>query len=164
MLSTHRKLNGLMAAMAIAAAVAIMAAAPANAARAQEQTCAGAPTWTTVIDEQGVPNLQQTSGTRCTSSLACATTTDTATASPYQGWVNVTDDTGVPWLYPANQFRATRQLACSTPEAPDTSPSAATTTTATPTSPIIHSPYGGWVIVTDENGVPFLYPSNEAHP
>ena len=161
---THHTLNHLTAAIALAAATAAIAAASASAAHTQEQTCAGPPTWATVIDDQGLPTLQQTSGTRCTSSLACPTTNDTTTPSPYQGWVNITDDTGVPWLYPASQTLASRQLACTTTAAPDTSPTQTQTPTATPATPITDSPYPGWKIVTDENGVPWLNPTSQTQP
>ena len=84
--------------------------------------------------------------------LACAAT-EPAQASPYKDWVNIADDTGVPWLYPAGNSGAVRQLNCAA-QSPAASAPAAPTTSSTS-----RSPYPGWVLVTDETGVPWLYPS-----
>jgi hypothetical protein len=69
----HLNRNHLAVAVAVAAAFGVIAAAPASA---QEQTCANESSWVILVERQGVPSPQQTSGTACTSSLACPPMTD----------------------------------------------------------------------------------------
>jgi hypothetical protein len=161
MLGTHHAVKHLSAALVIAVSLAIAAAAPASAARAHSKSCRDAtPTWITVLDDQGVPTLQPVAPTFCADALVCPTLAGGATSSPYPGWVSVTDDTGVPWLYPIGLTFSTYGETCTKPSAPDPAGTAAATQTdtRTPAVPILQSPYKGWVIVTDENGVPWLYP------
>jgi hypothetical protein len=162
MFGKHHTLRHLSAAITIAFAFAIVAAGSASAGRAHGKTCRDGTTWITVIDDQGVSTLEPTGKTTCTEALACTSATDRAMRSPYLGWVIVNDDLGIPWLYPVGQALSTASPECTqTPAAPATSASPVKPASA-PTSPITPSPYPGWVFVTDDTGVPWLYPVGQA--
>jgi len=74
---------------------------------------------------------------------------------PNPAWVVVNDEQGVPWLYPAGN--APQDLNCSPAGSQD---GATLSTAAAPTHilPTLPTP-AGWVSVTDDLGVPWLYPA-----
>jgi hypothetical protein len=89
--------------------------------------------------------LAQASSSR---SQAC---TPTWVQSPYAGWVFVTDDQGVQYLEPIALAPQDGQT-CTLPTAPQAAGSVvATTPVAGP-----KSPYPGWIVSTDDQGVPWL--------
>lgn len=140
-----------------AAVVALAAIAPIASAGTHTLACQESPAhWISVTDEQGVPSLELVGATTCTAALD---TSDPCASqrSPYPGWVQVTDEIGVPTLYKIG-FEPTTWTPCA-----DTSTAQATgvRSTVTPGSkfnplPPLASPYPGWVVVFDEQGVPNL--------
>ena len=77
------------------------------------------------------------------------TCTQTTVQSPYAGWVFVTDDQGVQWLEPTGIAPAYEQT-CTTAADAVVQTSAVAGVAAT------SSPYPGWIVVTDDQGVPWL--------
>ena len=142
---------------ASALAVLAFAALPANAARAQTQSCSdGSATWVSVTDEQGVSWLVPAGQGRCTTESTCSSTTTLTSSSP--GWVLAVDDLGVPWLYPVGSVAPV--LAGSCTQSQTTSPGLLSA--VAPAAPKVSaSPYPGWVIVTDDQGVPWLEPTGQ---
>jgi hypothetical protein len=151
MLGKRHMLRNVSSAIVIAAALAIVAAPSAGAARAHSQACQDGGSWTSVTDDQGISSLVQVGGGSCVAAVACAD--GVATSSQYSGWVTVTDDNGLAWLYPT-QLRG----AASRPECATASAVPSVVAAETPAAPILASPYPGWVIVTDDNGIPNLEP------
>lgn len=140
---------------ASALAVLAFAALPANAARAHTQSCSdGSGTWISVTDEQGVSWLVPAEQGRCTTESACSSTTTLRSSSP--GWVVVVDDLGVPWLYPTGSAPAVSAANCTQPQ---TTSSGEVSATASAPPRLAASPYPGWVVVTDDQGVPWLEPA-----
>jgi hypothetical protein len=91
--------------------------------------------------------------------LAQASDASTCTqASPFPGWLSVIDEQGVPTLYrvayaPANALSCVQAVGqtgggsnAQTGQRPDST---------------MGSPYLGWVLVIDEQGVPTLFPSGQ---
>jgi hypothetical protein len=139
---------------ASALVVLAFAALPATAARAHTQSCPDASgTWSSVTDDQGVSWLVPAGQSRCTTESTCTSTTTLRSPSP--GWVVVDDDLGVPWLSP---------IGLATLLAGNCTQSQTTTvgesSAGSPASPkVTASPYPGWVVVTDDQGVPWLQPA-----
>jgi hypothetical protein len=158
-----RHMLKLSGGIAIAASLAVIAVPSALGAHKDGPACQSGPAgWISVTDDQGVPYLEPVGQTACAAPLACTSAADAATSSPYPGWVSVTDDLGIPWLYQVSLSASADREACTPAPA---APAAAPTTgqpAAVPTGPIMQSPYPGWVIVTDENGVPYLEPIAQA--
>jgi hypothetical protein len=73
--------------------------------------------------------------------------------SPYPGWVSVTDEQGVPTLYLIG-YAPDLTPSCSSADSVTTFPTQAPLGADT----IVKSPYAGWTVVTDEQGVPWLFP------
>jgi hypothetical protein len=161
MFGKHHIFNQLARVFAIAAALAVVAVSSAAAGtsssdRTRGQACQGtASTWITITDDLGIPSLQQTGQTVCTDAVTCTATAAVATRSPYPGWAFTTDDQGLPWLVPIAKSQPAGRDACVL----DQPASAAGAKTEKPvksvTPPvrrIVHSPYPGWLYVTDEDG------------
>jgi hypothetical protein len=87
---------------AFLAAIAVPSAAAATSMRRAipSEGCQSGAHWITVTDDQGIPSLVPGGVTACDLTLACSSTTETRTGSPYPGWAFVTDDLGLPWLVP----------------------------------------------------------------
>ncbi|HWX09689.1 MAG TPA: hypothetical protein VNY33_06915, partial [Gaiellaceae bacterium] len=153
------RMLGWSGGIAIAASLAVIAAPAALGARAhtQAQACQGGTTWISVTDDQGITNLVQVGQTACLASLSC-TSSDEAASSPYPGWVSVTDDSGVPWLYPAGSSLTVDRQTCSSAPAAPQAPVANAGVAAVISQPTFQSPYPGWIVVTGDDGVPYLYP------
>jgi hypothetical protein len=159
MFSKRIRLKLFLGGIVVTAAIAVVGAPLGNAARSHKAACQESPGhWVSVTDDLGVPTLELVGATVCTDAVtgqAC-TASQSTQPSPYPGWVQVTDDTGVPWLYPAGsgltlsancvQTNVTASLAAGSP-AP-----------ASPQSSTMALPYPGWVVVTDDQGVPWLQP------
>ena len=144
------------AVFASALAVLAFAALPANAARTHSQLCSDASgTWTSVTDEQGVSWLVPAGQGLCTTGLTCPSTTSLRSPSP--GWVVVVDDLGIPWLYPADSAPPLLAANCTQSHS---APSAELSATA-PAPRRADSPYPGWMVVTDDQGVPWLEPAGQ---
>jgi hypothetical protein len=95
--------------------------------------------------------------------LAQATPNDVFTctqASPYPGWVSVIDEQGVPVLFPVG-YAPANGLSCSQVAAQPGGSSDAQTAQHSGSDTTMRSPYPGWVVVIDEQGVPTLYPSGQ---
>jgi hypothetical protein len=141
---------------ASALAVLAFAALPANAAQTQTQLCPDASgTWTSVTDEQGVSWLVPAGQGLCTTGSTCPSTTSLRSSSP--GWVVVVDDLGVPWLYPV--YSAPPLLAANCTQS-HSAPSVELSASAPAPRPT-DSPYPKWVVVTDDQGVPWLEPAGQ---
>jgi hypothetical protein len=131
------------------------AALPANAAHAHTQVCPDASgTWSSVTDDQGVSWLVPAGQSRCTTESTCPSTTTLRSTSP--GWVVVVDDLGVPWLYPIGSAAPVLAENCTRSQ----TTTAGQLSEGPPASPkVTASPYPGWVVVTDDLGVPWLEPA-----
>jgi len=95
--------------------------------------------------------------------LAQATPNDAFTctqASPYPGWVSVLDEQGVPVLYQVG-FASAIGLSCSQAATQPGGSSDAQTAQRPGSDTTMRSPYPGWVVVIDEQGVPTLYPRGQ---
>ncbi len=77
--------------------------------------------------------------------------------SAYPGWVTVFDELGVPTLYPIKYAPFSAQSCSQAPA--QSGASGGQTSDGSATSTGMKSPYPGWVIVIDEQGVPTLYPT-----
>ena len=79
--------------------------------------------------------------------------------SPSAGWVVVSDDQGVPYLYAvgAAPFQQSCAVAGSASEGADTQ-TAATLDRSSRSCSTVRSPYPEWVVLNDDQGVPYLYP------
>jgi len=148
------------------ALVGLAVAAPlAGASHSQGLACQGDQGhWVSVTDEQGVPNLELVGATVCTDALtgkACKLASQATQRSPYPGWVQVTDETGVPWLYQVGDEPTSFAGCLQTNVA--ASIGAGPTGAASPLSswPPMKSPYPGWLVVFDEQGVPTLEPISQ---
>jgi hypothetical protein len=164
MFGKHHTLKRLSVGFAIVASVAVVAvpsALGAHAARAHSQACQTGTGWITVIDEQGIANLEPTGQASRTDTLACTAAAD-GMRSPYAGWVMMPDETGVPWLYPAGLSPLTSTQQCAQAQAAPAADTRISEGANVSASPTMRSPYPGWVIVTDETGVPWLYPIGQA--
>jgi hypothetical protein len=127
----------------------------ANAAQAPTQLCSNTTGgWTTVTDEQGVSWLVPAGQTGCTTTESTCSSA-AALGSPYPGWVFVVDDIGVPWLYPAGSVPLAVGGNCT--QSQTTAPREIVGSAPTPQATA--SPYPGWVVVTDDQGVPWLEPT-----
>ncbi len=168
MFGKHHTLKQLSVGVAVAASVAVVAVPSAlGMAQAHRAHASGCSTlqspgqgWVVVYDDQGVPTLEQTGQTACAEALACTPATAVAIRSPYPGWVIVTDDLGIPWLYPAGHTPSNASQECA--QAPAAPAADAKTQASVPASPVMPSPYPGWVTVNDDTGVPWLYPVGQA--
>jgi hypothetical protein len=151
----------LFAAIAVAACVAVIAVPSALASPARTASGTACQTegthWITVTDDQGVPWLAPVDSNICTTAIGCDATAEAA--SPYPGWVSITDDDGVPWLYPALQNRSTTSTTCApSADAPAVGTALTSAESVTTPDPILRSPYPGWIVVVDDQGVPWLEP------
>lgn len=139
------------------ALVALAAIAPIANAGTHAVACQESPAhWISVTDEQGVPSLELVSATTCT---AAVDTSDPCASqrSPYPGWVQVVDEIGVPTLYKSGFEPATSTPCTETSAAQATAArAAATASSQVNTLPPLKSPYAGWIVVFDEQGVPNL--------
>jgi hypothetical protein len=77
--------------------------------------------------------------------------------SAYPGWVTVFDEQGVPTLYPIKYAPFSAQ-SCLQAQA-QSGASGGQTSDGSVTNTGMKSPYPGWVVVIDEQGVPTLYPT-----
>jgi len=157
---------GRWAIVLVAAVAVLMVTVPlANAARSHTLACEENPGhWVSVTDDLGISTLELVGATICTDAVtgqACALGSQSTQRSPYPGWVQVTDDTGVPWLYQAGNSPASAEDCVQTNVA--TSVAAAPTAAASvqPSRPQMKSPYPGWVVVVDDQGVPWLQPISQ---
>jgi hypothetical protein len=149
-------------ALVFAAAVAALAvAAPlANAARTHTLACQEDPGhWVSVTDEQGVSNLTLVGGTTCTQAVTGPNCSPASQRSPYPGWVQVTDEIGVPTLY--NVGYEPTSAPCVQTTTAETKAGATASTSPQSSWPPMKSPYLGWVVVFDEQGVPNLEPISQ---
>jgi len=155
MFGTRHTFRNVSIAITVAASLTIVAAPSAGAAHRQSQSCAAAKAgWVTVIDDQGLSTLQPSQQAGCVDTLACAAD-GSATGSPFVGWVFVTDENGVPWLDPTAQNLDTYGDSCASGQAGHAQEAQLKPVVAA----ALQSPYPGWDIVADENGIPWLYPS-----
>jgi hypothetical protein len=155
----HRLITTCFAAVLVALAT---IAPVANAAGSRTHECQPSPAyWVSVTDEQGVPNLELVAGTTCTTAV---TTIESCAAqrSPYPGWVQVVDEIGVPSLYKIG-FEPTTSAPCLEPNAAQSTGAAAAVTATAKFNPLppLNSPYAGWIVVFDEQGVPNLEPISQ---
>ena len=161
MFSKHLRLNLFLGGIVVTAAIAVVGAPLGNAARSHKAARQEDPGhWVSVTDDVGVPTLELVGATVCTDAVtgqAC-TASQSTQPSPYPGWVQAVDDTGVPWLYPAGT--AQTQSADCVQRNVTASVAAGSTAPAAPQSgpPPMMSPYPGWVVVPDDQGVPWLQP------
>jgi hypothetical protein len=146
-------------AIVFAATLAALAvAAPlASAARSHTLACQENPGhWVSVTDEQGVSNLTLVGGTTCTQALTGPSCSPASQRSPYPGWVQVTDEIGVPTLYKIGYEPMSAPCVQTTAAETNTGPTASTSPKLG--WPPLKSPYPGWVVVFDDQGVPTLEP------
>jgi len=144
---------------AVLAALAV-AAPLANAARSHTLACQEDPGhWVSVTDEQGVSTLTLVGGTVCTQAVTGPNCSPASQRSPYPGWVQVTDEIGVPTLYKIG-YEPTSALCVQTTTA-ETNTDPMATTSPQSTWPPMKSPYAGWVVVFDDQGVPTLEPMSQ---
>jgi hypothetical protein len=158
MFSTHFRLKLFLGGIVVSAAIAVVSAPLGSAARSHQAACREDPGhWVGVTDDLGVPTLELVGATVCTDAVTGEACTSTQ-ASPYPGWVQVTDDTGVPWLYPAGS--ALTLSANCVEQNVTTSVATGSPAPASPqSSPLpMTSPYPGWVVVSDDQGVLWLQP------
>ena len=140
-----------------AALVALAAIAPIANAGTHALACQESPAhWISVTDEQGVPGLELVSATTCTTAVE---TSDPCASqrSPYPGWVQVVDEIGVPTLYKIG-FEPTNWTPCA-PTSVTQSTHARPAVAPSPqfdSLPPLKSPYAGWIVVFDAQGVPNL--------
>ena len=144
---------------AVLAALAV-AAPLTNAARSQTLACREDPGhWVSVTDEQGVSTLTLVGKTVCTQAVTGPNCSPASQRSPYPGWVQVTDEIGVPTLYKAG-FEST-SASCIETTAAETGTGPTASTSPQPRWPQLKSPYPGWVVVFDDQGVPTLEPISQ---
>jgi hypothetical protein len=110
-----------------------------------------------VTDEQGVPTLTLVGGTVCTQAVTGPNCSPASQRSPYAGWVQVTDEIGVPTLYKIG-YEPTSTEPCVQTTAAETNAGPMGSTSPQSSWPPMKSPYPGWVVVFDEQGVPTLEP------
>src|ERR1022692_269495 len=164
MFGKRLRLRWFLGGIAVTAAIFVVDAPLATAARSHRLACQPDPGhWVSVTDDQGIPTLELVGTTVCTDAVteqaACTLTSPLTQPSPYPGWVQVTDEIGVPWLYQTGSAPASTTV-CLRTNGVSTS---TTTTTTAPTSPQpspppMKSPDPGWVVVVDDQGVPWLEP------
>ena len=159
---------GRRAIVVIAALAALMVAAPlANAARSHTLACRPDPGhWVSVTDDLGIPNLELVGATACTAAVTgqdCSFGSQSTRPTPYPGWVEVTDDLGVQWLYPTGSA-STSATDCLQTKVVESIP-AGSPAPPTPqsTQPPMKSPYPGWVVAYDDEGIPWLEPISQFH-
>lgn len=153
MFAKHR-LYTLLAALFVAAFIAGPSAFAASAP-GSGSGCEVSTTWVTITDDQGIPWLVPVDKNNCTAPLACA---GAVSPSPYPGWVSITDDLGIPWLVPATTGVLSTAQTCAPQPAAAGDP--ASTAAPAPAPMVMPSPYPGWVIVVDDQGVPWLQPAS----
>jgi hypothetical protein len=144
--------------LATALAALAVAAPLANAARSHTLACQEDPGhWVSVTDEQGVSTLTLIGRTVCTQAVTGPSCSPASQRSPYPGWVQVTDEIGVPTLYKVGlEPTSTGPCVQTTTAETNTGPTASTTPQYG--WPPLKSPYPGWVVVFDDQGVPTLEP------
>ena len=157
---------GRRAIVVIAALTALLVAAPlANAARSHTLACQSDPGhWVSVTDDLGVPTLELVGATVCTDAVTgqdCAFGSQSTEPSPYPGWVQITDGIGVPWLYQTGSASTSSADCVQTNVAQ--SITAGSTAPPNPESsrPTMKSPYPGWVVAYDDQGIPWLEPISQ---
>ena len=157
-LSLLSRVIGRRAIVVVAALAALAVAAPlANAAGPQKLGCQDVPShWTRVVDEQGVPWLQLVDGTSCANAVTVAACG--SQRSPDPGWVQVTDEIGVPTLYKLGYEPVSSTTCVQTAAAESSAGGDGRAAAAGPPfgRPPVQSPFPGWVVVFDEQGVPTL--------
>jgi hypothetical protein len=162
MFGKHLRLRWFLGGIAVTAAIAVVGAPLANATRSHALACREDPGhWVNVTDDQGVPALELVGTIICTdvvSGQACALASQSTQRSPYPGWVQATDDVGVPWLDKIG-YASTSSADCVQADAAE-STTAGTTAPASPQTslPPMTSPYPGWAVVLDDQGVSWLEP------
>jgi hypothetical protein len=149
--------NRFFTAFFAAAVVALAAIAPIASASTRALACQESPAyWISVTDEQGVPGLELVGATTCT---AAVDTSDLCASqrSPYPGWVQVTDEIGVPTLYKSG-FEPATSTPCAETSAARSTGAGSTVAPSPQFNPLppLRSPYAGWIVVFDEQGVPNL--------
>jgi hypothetical protein len=82
-----------------------------------------------------------------------------AVVSPYPGWVSITDDLGIPWLHPATESNAVAASNCAQSNSASDGATLSGGSSVGFTPSKLASPYPNWVVVFDEQGVPWLVPS-----
>ena len=154
---------GRRAIVFIAALTALLVAAPlANATRSRTLACQPDPGhWVSVTDDLGIPTLELVGATACTDAVTgqdCAFGSQSTRPSPYPGWVQITDDLGVPWLYQTGSA-STSSTDCVQINVAESIPAGLPATPAPQsTQPPMKSPYPGWVVAYDDQGIPWLEP------
>jgi hypothetical protein len=141
----------------VAALVALAAIAPMASAGTHAVSCQENPAhWISVTDEQGLPSLELVGATICT---AAVDTSDPCASqrSPYPGWVQVVDESGLPMLYKIG-FEPTTSTPCAATSAAQAAGAHSTVTPSSQLNPLppLKSPYAGWIVVFDEQGLPSL--------
>ena len=166
MFHKHPTMKGFLGGIAVMATIGVVGAPLASATSSDRLACQQDPGhWISVTDDQGIPMLTLVGATACTDAVTgqpCASASGSTQRSPYPGWVQVTDDLGVPWLYQAG-YAPTSSTDCvktNVTESVAASP-AAPASAAQSSRPSMKSPYAGWVVVFDDQGIPWLQPISQ---
>lgn len=150
----------------IAALAALLVAAPlGNAARSRTLACHPDPGhWVSVTDDLGIPTLELVGATACTDAVTgqdCGFGSQSTQSSPYPGWVQITDDLGVPYLYQTGSASTSSADCVQTNVAESIAAGSPAPPTPESTRPPMKSPYPGWVIAYDDQGIPWLEPISQ---
>ena len=159
---------GRRAIVVIAALAALLVAAPlANAARSHTLACQADPGhWVSVTDDLGIPTLELVGATVCTDAVTgqdCAFASQSTSPSPYPGWVQVTDDLAVPWLYQTGSASTSSGDCVQTDVAQSIAAGSSAPPSPESSQPRMKSPYPGWVVAYDDQGIPWLEPISQFH-